>query len=122
MMKMVLTSNQKALEYAAYMMIGSYFKKTKCISPVTEKKMRIQYVEQKLDNQLFLENICIKYAESKLMKELPRDIWKSEMKVRLVNCRDGKTEIQFINSKYVLVIVGEYNGKRTQLSHALLVR
>jgi len=122
MMKMNLTDNQKALEYAAYMIIGSYFKKTKCISSVTEKKMRIQYVEQKLDNQYQMEDLCIRYAEKELVRELPKNVWNCEMKARLVICEDGRTEIQFISPKYVLVVVANYNGKKSQLSHTLLVR
>ena len=47
MVKMNFTENQTAFEYAMYMMFGSYFDKAVHKNKILEKKMRVQYMEQK---------------------------------------------------------------------------
>lgn len=123
MMKMNFTDNQSALGYAIYMIVGSYFKKAKCTHPILETNMRIRYVEQKLDNQYHMEEACISYVEHHLLSELPAQIWEDEVQVRMAICQDdGKTEIHFISPMFVLIVKGEYKGRKSFLSHKLWIK
>jgi hypothetical protein len=122
-MKMNFTDNQIALEYAMYMMVGSYFDNTVCKNYLQEKKMRVQYVEQKKENQYLLEDICIAYVEKNLVPNLPDDFWKRNMKVRfVVNHRTNQIEIRFSDLKYILRIWGEYNGKNSKIFHQIWMK
>jgi len=113
MVKMNFTSNQTAFAYSIYMMLGSYFDKTKCLTPLQEKKMRVQYLEQKLTSQYQMEETCIRLIEKELLPKLPKEIWNNQMEVYLIGIPGtGRTEVQFHCPEYILRVVGSYGGKR----------
>ena len=123
MVKMNFTDNQTAFEYAIYMIVGSYFKKTSCISPLQERSMRLQYCEQKLENQYRMEDVCIRYVEQELLSKLPESFWNREMQVHFVKeCSEGISEIRFTSDNCILRIRGFYQGKHTELFHSVLVK
>lgn len=118
--KMNFTNNQKALEYAIYMMVGSYFKKAVCLNKAYEETLRVHYCEQKLDNQYHMEDQCIKYVESVLMEELPEDIWQEEVEARILVLPNAPSEIRFTSPKYMLRLLGSFDGKKVKIEHLLL--
>ena len=105
------TNNQIAFDYAIYMIVGSYFAKTKCNNPILEKRMRLHYCEQKLDNQYRMEESCIRYVEKILLKKLPSQLWESEMQVSILPLPEGGSEIRFYDPKNILRIRGCYKCK-----------
>jgi len=115
MIKMNFTDNQTALEYAIYMMVGSYFKKAKCTSPILEKKMKVQYAEQKADNQYRMEEICIRFAEEELVPKLPKGYLDSEVKVRFLGQGSDDRRIVFEAPNFTFTIRGDYRGRKTKL-------
>jgi hypothetical protein len=120
MVKMKFTDSQTAFEYVIYMIVGSYFKKTKCSNELLERKMRLQYCEQKLENQYSMEETCISYVEKTLLPVLPADFWNNEMQVRLIVDRhSGRTEIRFICPKYIFRVRGIYKGRKSELTQEL---
>lgn len=120
--KMNFTSDQTAYEYAIYMIAGSYFPKTKCISPLQEKKMRLQYCEQKVTNQYKMEENCIAYIENTLLQKMPKALWKQNMEAQfLVDQETGLTEIRFKSEHYILRLWGTYAGSRSRVHHQLWV-
>ena len=123
MVKMNFTDNQTAFEYTIYMIVGSYFKKTTCLSTLQERSMRLQYCEQKLENQYRMEDVCISYVERELLSKLPESFWNREMEVHFVKeCSGGISEIRFTSDDCILWIRGLYEGKHSELFHAILVK
>lgn len=122
MVKMKFTDNQTAFDYATYMIVGSYFKKTTCTNSILEKRMRLQYCEQKLDNQYRMEEQCIRFVEQELLPTLPSNLWNQEVKVRFVRSSDGRTELRFEGPGHTLRVRGVYRGKQSELSAKLSSR
>ena len=117
-MNMKLTDNQTAFEYAVYMIVGSSFQSAGCKSVLQEQRRRIQYWEQKLDQQYRMEDCCIRYVERQLLEQVPKDCW--EQKVKVTFCMDSETresEIRFEGDRYVLSIFGQWDRRRSELSH-----
>ncbi len=115
--------SQSAFEYAIYVIVGSYFKKTECISPMLEKTLKIKFLDQKQDKQASLEESCINFVEKKLMKVIPEEVWNGEAEIRLgIKNEEGKPEVRFTTDKYMLRIFGVYKGKGTEFDYKLLSR
>lgn len=117
MVKMNFTENQTAFEYAMYMMFGSYFDKAVYKNKILEKKMRVQYMEQKEKNQIQMEDICIRFIEKKLMPQLPQGLWEQQVEVRILPTKKGIRDIQFRGSKYTLRVFAVYKGKGNTVIH-----
>ena len=124
MKRMNFTNNQVAFEYALYMMLGSYFDKAVCKNKLLEKKMYVQYLEQKERNQILMEDICIKYVEKKLIPDFPKKFWEQEVEVKFAPTHiEGLQEIQFHGKDYILYVGGIYRGKaNTRLSYQVKKR
>lgn len=115
MVKMKLTDNQTAFEYAAYVIASSYFDKTHCVSKLTEKRMRLQYNEQKADSQYRMENSCIRSME-RICAKLPKKFFKQEMTVHLRSNDEGHIDIVFENGKYEACFKAKYAGKSSYIT------
>ena len=113
MVKMNFTNDQTAFEYVIYMMLGSYFKKAVCKNKLLEKKLFVQYLEQKEKKQLQMEDICIRYVEKKLMPNFPEKFWEQEVEVKFCPTDiNGVKEVQFHGKDYILYVGGIFRGKR----------
>lgn len=113
MMKMNLTNDQAALEYALYMIVGSYFPKTiREKSKFQEQKLFLYYQEQKRENQYFLEEQCIRYAEHTLLPMIPEKIWEQKVEVHFRRVKGAKRCICFKGKDFVLAVSAEYKGRR----------
>ena len=118
MVKMNFTSNQTAFEYAVYMMVGSYFDKTVCKNKMLEKKMYVQYLEQKEKSQIQMERISIRFVEKELKRRLPKELWNQQVEVKFGRTNiEGVRDIQFHGSNYILRVSGIYRGKRNTKMH-----
>lgn len=119
MVKMNFTDSQTAFEYAMYAMLGSYYDKAVCKNKLMEKKMYVQFLEQKERNQVQMEEICIRFIEKKLMPQLPKEFWNQQVEVRFSHANEaGVRDIQFHSPEYVLCIGGLYQGKgNTQIQY-----
>ena len=113
MTKMNFISSQVAFEYCMYMMLGSYFGSTKCLAPLQEKKLKLQYHLQKAESQYQMENICLKLIEEDLLSQLPMNRDELDMKVQLIGHPiTGHTEIRLQHPNYILRVMCEYKGKK----------
>ena len=119
MVKMNLTNNQTAFEYALYMIAASYFDKAVCMSYFTEKSMLLQYKEQKLDKQYQMEDVCIRFMDG-VAEALPEKFFKQNMQVRLNKKEGAPTEIRFENEDYTLCCIGNYAGKKSKIEYRVL--
>lgn len=118
--KMNLTNNQMALEYAIYMIAGSYFKNVKCLSPNREMKMLLNYKEQSLDNQYRLEEACIRELH-KMARKLPFSFFNQTVRAQIVK-RDDHNVIVFSDGKTMLVIWGNSKGNHLDIKWEVWTR
>lgn len=117
-MKFNIVDNQVAFEYVLYMIFGSYFRKAAHRNILLEQKMYLQYMEQKEKNQILMEDICIRFIEKKLMKELPEALWNQTVEVKIVPTElKGLREVQFRGPKYTLRVCAIYRGKGNTIIH-----
>ena len=113
MAKMNFISSQPAFEYCMYMMLGSYFRSTKCLAPLQEKKLRFQYQSQKVENQYQMEDICLRLIKKNLLPKLPMNIGMKDMEVQLIGHPiTGRTEIRMQCPQYILRVMCDYRGKK----------
>lgn len=110
------TKDQKAFNYAMYMMLGSYFRRATVTSQCFIKTMYLYYAELGKEKQYALEDIVIKFTEKILRKELPEDIWEGEVKI-FFRQEELNTYVAFVGDKYTLVVENNYKGKKTKLKY-----
>ena len=124
MMKMNFTNDQAALEYATYMIIGSYFKKVICDrAKLQEQKLFLHYQEQKREVQYYLEEQCIAYAEKVLMNIFPEEIWEQEMVVHFKRLPNDKNAICFEGKRGILILSVERKGnKKMEFKNSLVTK
>ena len=112
-------AKQKALNYVMYMILGSYFTKAVCKSPIREKQLLLYYKDLKPNDQVDMENLCIRYIE-KFKKAVPEEFWNQEMEVhfegRLANV------IRLQSDKNIVYVRTEYNGKKSAFQLRLLTK
>ena len=112
MQQMTFTSNQTAIEYAIYEIVGSYFKKARCQSTIQEQKLIVHFKEQKQDTQCLMENKVDGYVKAVLLKKLPPEIWDEEVTVEIRKAPESDLmNIIFYGEKYALIVKGAYRGK-----------
>ena len=112
-MKKNFINDQAALEYAIYMIVGSYFKKVTCEkAKFQEQKLFLRYQKQKRETQYYLEEQCIEYAEQVLLKDFSEDVWNQEMVVHFRRLPDNKNAICFEGAKGTLILSGERKGNK----------
>lgn len=115
-------NNQLAFDYAAYMIIGSYFTKATCKTPNQEKRLFIRYNDLKADKQVDLENLCTRYVDNELYDLLPKYFWNQEVTVRLIgSIGKNNTTIIFEGEEDSLYIEGLYDGftKKVEFKYEL---
>ncbi len=113
---------QMAFDYCVYMMLGSYFTKTTCSTPMLEKKLYLHYLQQKKEQQYHMEDQVIRYVEQHLLRVLPQEIWREQVEVRLNrNPQSGWTEIRFIGKTFILRVMGK-QGREAQFLFSLWER
>lgn len=112
-------AKQKALDYIMYMILGSYFTKSVCKSPIREKQLLLYYKDLKPTEQVDLENLCIRYVE-KFMKAVPEEFWEQEMEVHF----DGRFAniIRLQSDKNIVYVRTEYKGKKSTFQLRLLTK
>jgi hypothetical protein len=94
-----------AATYVIYMMMGSYFKKAVCDSPLKLGQLRIAYCEQKSDNQIRMEERCVNYIDNRVVGVVPDNIFEDMVDVKFVR-KDSITVVRFIGLDWYLDMWG----------------
>lgn len=103
---------QLALDYTIYMMMGSFFDKTKAASTWREKILRMRYQLLPQKTQYELEEDCERYFEKKVLPELPEDFLKGKTSVHWVESKNKKyTAVVFVRGRRQLWIASLYGGR-----------
>lgn len=118
MVKMNFTNNQTAFEYALYMIAASYFDKTVCLSKQTERRMLLQYKEQKINKQYQMEDVCIDFMEE-LVSILPVGYFNRTVEVKLNRITPCLTEIAFLDEHMAITFRALYAGKKSKIIYQL---
>lgn len=122
-MKINYTNNQMSLEYVIYMMVGSYFHSANCVSKRLEERLYLHYCEQQHKKQYMMEDRCLRYVNTRLLPNLPTDLWEENVIVKLVPDPTNETiMVKFIGEKYILCMRGAYKGKKSFFSYELRYR
>ena len=109
------TNNQKAFNYAVYMMLGSYFKQMEAVSECYVQKLYLYYVENKREHQYSFEDIAIRFVERVLQKQLPEEIWQERVLVSFF-ARDGRNYVAFQGARYTLVVQNVKHARSCSIS------
>jgi hypothetical protein len=108
--------NQRAWDYIMYMMLGSYFKKTNCLTTFWEQKLSLNYSAMKKQDQYAAEDKCIKAIEEEVLPQLPDEFLDSEVDVRLViDDKDDVTVIEVTDGIYELLVAYKYDVKKVEI-------
>lgn len=107
-----MDSKQEILNYAIYMIGGSYFNKTRFLAPYLEKRLRMKYVETKQDVQCELENKCIEFIEGTLLTKLPKEVWDQDVTVRMT-----PNGVYFLGPQYAVCIKASKEGRNITFSY-----
>lgn len=118
MVKMNFTNNQTAFEYALYMIAASYFDKTVCLSKQTERRMLLQYKEQKINKQYQMEDVCIDFMVE-LVSILPVGYFNRSVDVKLNRITPYLTEIAFLDERMAITFRALYAGKKSKIIYQL---
>lgn len=114
---------QKALDYALFMISSSYFdEQPECSSPYMEKRLFLYYREVPERSQIEVEKDCIEFMEKKLLEVLPKDFLHQEeadggntknvVRVSMIPVREyGVMEIRYETERYILRLMGKYGEK-----------
>lgn len=122
-MKINYTNNQRSLEYVIYMMAGSYFHNMNCVSKRLEERLYLHYCEQQLSKQYMMEEHCLRYVNTRLIPNLPPDLWEENVIVKLIPHPTNDTIIvKFIGKKYILCMNGAYRQKNISFDYELRYR
>lgn len=112
-------TKQKALDYCMYMILASYFENIVLKSPIQEKNLLLHYKDLKPQDQIDLEEQCIRYLQ-KVEKKIPAAIWEQPTEAHLIG-RPGKvsTELRFVSEPYVIGVQTGYEKGKAQIKFVL---
>ena len=114
---------QHAFDYCMYMMLASYFKKSVCVSRIQEEKLFLYYKELKPQEQIDMEQQCIRLIEKDLMKGIPKKAWNFRIEVHLRgNEKYPQTEMQIRFKNHILQLFTEYQKRNPELRYSMWVK
>lgn len=116
-----INNTNDAIAYVVYMIMGSYFKKTVCKSPMKEKQLKVVYGETKRDNQIKMEERCINYVENKLLGVAPEEIFGDMVEVHFKpNEAENRIDVIFIGFDWKLIMWGTNSNKGIMFDYKLI--
>lgn len=98
--------NQMAMDYVIYMIAGSYFKSTECVSPLVEGGLYIMYKEAGEKKQLCMENEVDLFMKDEVLPKLPKGFLNQDVKVKLIAENGKPTKVVFVGEDCKLQICG----------------
>ena len=108
--KQTKQNKQKAFDYCMYMMLSSYFAKATCTTRIHESQLYLYYQEEKTDDQVKMEQQCIRLAEEDILSRIPGWMLREEVKICLVGRQgSGYTTMKIWCDKYVICIRTKYH-------------
>ncbi len=108
-------TKQKALDYCMYMILASYFENIVLKSPIQEKNLLLHYKDLKPQEQIDLEEQCIRYLQ-KVEKKIPAVIWEQPMEIHLVGRPDkASTKLKLVSEPYIIEVMTEYQKGKPEI-------
>ena len=103
---------QLAFGYTVYMMMGSYFGKTRVAAPGREKVLRLRYLLLPQKKQYELEEDCERYFKRKILPDLPGSFLSGCASVYWIDSKDKRrTAVVFVRGKRQLWVTALYGGR-----------
>ena len=105
-------NDQKAFEYALYMIASSYFDKAVCTTQLTERNLLLHYKEENTRKQFEMEDFCIRFM-NKLERRLGTGFFENNVFVKLVRKNENSPVlIVFSNEGMSLKLSVPYTEKK----------
>lgn len=107
-----VSNSNDAIAYAIYMIVGSYFKKAVCLSPLKERQLKVVYCETKKDTQVKIEERCINYVDSRIVGVIPDDIFDDMVEVHFVpNKKEERLDVLFEGFNWKMAVWGTSSNR-----------
>ena len=114
---------QKAFEYDLYTILSTCFPKASCVSLMMEDKLKIRYKAHKEEARALMDEACIRYIETELLKKLPQAVFEQAVTVKLVRkAHWDKTILRFEGPAYCLDLAAKYIGGKHADFHYRLAK
>lgn len=109
-------SRQRAFDYCMYMMLTSYFGKSVCKSEYLEKKLFLNYQEQKVNDQIAMEEQCIRLIEKEILPKVPEKYVSESVDAHLQQSKDAvHTRVLIHTGDYILGVNTHYDKHKPQV-------
>ena len=105
---------QKAFDYCVYMMLSSYYKKTRCLSDVLQTNLFLHYKELNDNQAVELEKEAINLIEKLILPNIPENIEGKDATVTILPWNDtyGCHGIQAKTDSSVVTVYIKKEGKK----------
>lgn len=114
---------QRAFDYCMYMMLTSYFQKSICRSKYLEKKLYLYYQEQKQNDQIAMEEQCIRLIEQEILPKVPQKYQMREVDTHIRRRKNYPgAELLIHTGDYILRVATNYDKKRPEIFMTQLVK
>lgn len=118
-----INNSNDAIAYVVYMIMGSYFKKTVCMSTIKERQLKVVYCETKRDTQIKMEERCINYIDTKLVGEVPEEIFNDMVEVHFIpNTKEHRLDVLFEGFDWKLRMWGVNSSKGIMFDYKFVSR
>lgn len=109
-----MVRNQRAMDYALYMIASSCFRGAVNRNKILEKKLLLAYKEVGADLQNKYENLCIKFMKDLESEVGSKDIFSEVVRVNMLpSSLIGRgAEIVFVGKKWSLSLVSYYDDSK----------
>ena len=116
-------NKQRALDYCMYMMLTSYFARSVCKSKYLEKKLYLHYREQKINDQILMEEQCIRLIEQEILPKVPRKYQECTVDTHIRQRKDSQAvELLLHTGNYILSVTVDYDRKKPQMTMRQLLK
>ena len=110
-------SKQKTFDYCMYMMLSSYFARATCTTRIHESQLYLYYQEEKAEEQIRMEQQCIRLAESEILPKIPAGMLRKSVRIHLIGCQSSnRTTMQIWCGRYVICIKTKYHKSNPGVS------
>lgn len=75
---------QKAFDYCVYMMITGYFRKTRCLNPIMEKKLFLYYKDLSDNSAISMEKEAERMIEKEIFSKISWDVSQEDAQVYIL--------------------------------------
>ena len=116
MIKTNLKDRKRAMAFAIYEMVGSYYQRPMRLSRREEGKYYIPFLEENPKTQCYLEDQVLRFCDRTLTGQLPEILWQEETRVSVAQVGPDY-QVRFQGPHYLLCVEDGEEGQTYQVYH-----